>query len=53
VSPVRYKLSFLSQKTAFFIITAVKTSKLTRPHPFAILNDLLFRTQQPNVVAVS
>jgi hypothetical protein len=31
--PVRYELSFLSQKTAFFIVTAVKTSNLTRSIP--------------------
>jgi hypothetical protein len=31
VSPVRYELGFLSQKTAFFIVTAVKTSNLTSP----------------------
>jgi hypothetical protein len=29
VSPVKYDLGFISQKTAFFIVTAVKTSKLT------------------------
>jgi hypothetical protein len=29
VSPVRYELSFISQKTIFFIVTAVKTSNLT------------------------
>jgi hypothetical protein len=28
VSPVRYELGFISQKTAFFIVTAVKTSDL-------------------------
>jgi hypothetical protein len=27
--PVRYDLGFISQKTAFFIVTAVKTSNLT------------------------
>jgi hypothetical protein len=26
---VRYELGFISQKTAFFIVTAVKTSNLT------------------------
>jgi hypothetical protein len=26
MSPVRYELDFISQKTAFFIVTAVKTS---------------------------
>jgi hypothetical protein len=31
VSPVRYDLGFISQKTAFFIVTAVGTSDLTRP----------------------
>jgi hypothetical protein len=30
VFPVRYELGFLSQKTTFFIVTAVKTSNLTR-----------------------
>jgi hypothetical protein len=29
VSTVRYELSFISQKTAFFIVIAVKTSHLT------------------------
>jgi hypothetical protein len=29
VSPVRYELGFISQKTAFFIVIAVKTSYLT------------------------
>jgi hypothetical protein len=29
VSPVKYKLDFISQETAFFIVTAVKTSNLT------------------------
>jgi hypothetical protein len=28
VSPVRYGLGFMSQKTVFFIVTAVKTSNL-------------------------
>jgi hypothetical protein len=28
VSPVKYELGFISQKTAFFIVTAVKTSNL-------------------------
>jgi hypothetical protein len=30
VSPVRYELGFISQKTAFIIVSAVKTSNLTR-----------------------
>jgi hypothetical protein len=30
VSPVKYELIFTSQKTAFFIDTAVKTSNLTQ-----------------------
>jgi hypothetical protein len=29
VSPVKYELGFISQKTPFFIVTAVKTSNLT------------------------
>jgi hypothetical protein len=29
VSPVKYELGFISQKTTFFIVTAVKTSSLT------------------------
>jgi hypothetical protein len=29
VSPVKYELGFMSQKTTFFIVTAVKTSNLT------------------------
>jgi hypothetical protein len=29
VSPVRYELGFISQKTAFFIVTVMKTSNLT------------------------
>jgi hypothetical protein len=29
VSPVRYELGFLSQKTAFFIVAALKTSNIT------------------------
>jgi hypothetical protein len=28
VSPVKYELGIISQKTAFFIVTAVKTSDL-------------------------
>jgi hypothetical protein len=28
VSPVKYELGFISQKTTFFIVTAVKTSNL-------------------------
>jgi hypothetical protein len=28
VSPVKYKLGFISQKTPFFIVTAMKTSNL-------------------------
>jgi hypothetical protein len=31
VSPVKYELVFISQKTTFFIVTAVKTSNLTYP----------------------
>jgi hypothetical protein len=30
VSPVRYELVFISHKTTFFIVTAVKTSNLTQ-----------------------
>jgi hypothetical protein len=30
VSPVRYELGFYTQKTVFFIVTAVKTSDLTQ-----------------------
>jgi hypothetical protein len=30
VSPVKYELGFISQKTAFFIVTAVKTSNLAQ-----------------------
>jgi hypothetical protein len=29
VSPVKYELGFISQKTPFFIVTAVKNSNLT------------------------
>jgi hypothetical protein len=29
VSPVKYELGFISQKTTFFIVTAVKTSNNT------------------------
>jgi hypothetical protein len=29
VSPVRYELGFISQKTIFFIVTAVETSNIT------------------------
>jgi hypothetical protein len=29
MSPVRYDLGFISQKTIFFIVTAVKTSNVT------------------------
>jgi hypothetical protein len=29
VSPMKYELGFISQNTAFFIVTAVKTSNLT------------------------
>jgi hypothetical protein len=34
VSPVKYELGFLSQKTTFFIVTAVKTSSLTTTSNF-------------------
>jgi hypothetical protein len=34
VSPVRYERVFISQKTAFFIVTAVKTSNLTKKTTF-------------------
>jgi hypothetical protein len=40
VSPVRYELGFLSQKTTFFIVTAVKTSKLA-----FYSSGLIFRVQ--------
>jgi hypothetical protein len=30
MSPVRYELGFISHKTAFFIVTDVKTSNLTQ-----------------------
>jgi hypothetical protein len=30
VSPVKFKLGFISQKTPFFILTALKTSNLTQ-----------------------
>jgi hypothetical protein len=33
MSPVSYELGFISQKTAFFIVTAVKTSNLTYNSP--------------------
>jgi hypothetical protein len=29
VSPVKYELGFISQKTTFFIVTTVKTSNFT------------------------
>jgi hypothetical protein len=29
VSPVKYELGFMSQKTTFFVVTAVNTSNLT------------------------
>jgi hypothetical protein len=29
VSPVKYDLGFISQKTAFFIVTGVETSNIT------------------------
>jgi hypothetical protein len=30
MSPVRYELGFISQKTAFFIVTAMKPANLTK-----------------------
>jgi hypothetical protein len=36
VSPVRYELGFLSQKTPFFIVPAVKTANLTTLNPFVL-----------------
>jgi hypothetical protein len=30
VSPVKYELGFISQKTAFFIVTAVNNSNFTK-----------------------
>jgi hypothetical protein len=30
MSPMRYELGFISQETAFFIVTAMKTSNLTK-----------------------
>jgi hypothetical protein len=35
VSPVSYELGFIPQKTAFSIVTAVKTSNLTQHSMFA------------------
>jgi hypothetical protein len=39
MSPVKYDLGFLSQKTEFFIVTAVKTSNRTKFD--TVLFDLL------------
>jgi hypothetical protein len=37
VSPVKFELGFISQKTAFFIVTEVKTSNLAKDyHVFAV-----------------
>jgi hypothetical protein len=33
MSPVRYELGFIFQKTTFFIVTAVNTSNLTSSVP--------------------
>jgi hypothetical protein len=41
VSPVRYELDFISQKTAFFIVTAVKTSNLTRRFIYLFLPSII------------
>jgi hypothetical protein len=36
MSPVRYELGFISQRTTFFIVTAVKTSNLTYIYRFSL-----------------
>jgi hypothetical protein len=43
VSPVRYELGFISQKTAFFIVTAVRPSNLTQKGSVSALALLLIR----------
>jgi hypothetical protein len=42
MSPVRYELGFISQKTTFFIVTAVKPSNLTSFYYLLILHSLKF-----------
>jgi hypothetical protein len=37
VSPVRYELGITSQKTTFFVVTAVKTLNLTFEQMFFLL----------------
>jgi hypothetical protein len=45
VSPVRYELGFISQKTIFFILTAVSTSNPTRQYGSTINRLLSFRRE--------
>jgi hypothetical protein len=44
VFPVRYELGFISQKTAFFMVTAVKTSL----HNFCVARRTLMRPEVEN-----
>jgi hypothetical protein len=37
VSPVKYELGFISQKTAFFVVTAVETSNLNKESVVCLL----------------
>jgi hypothetical protein len=39
----RYEVGFMSQKTAFFIVTAVKTSNLTVNMAIFLFNLTLYR----------
>jgi hypothetical protein len=41
MSPVRYKLDFISQKTAFFLVIAIKTLELLFP-PFTRVTRVFF-----------
>jgi hypothetical protein len=42
VSPVKYEQGLISQKTTFFIVTAVKTSNLTGFYYSELLGVLVF-----------
>jgi hypothetical protein len=39
VSPVGYELDFISQKTTFFIVTAVKTSDFTQKRVISTVKE--------------
>jgi hypothetical protein len=60
MSPVKYELDFISQKTPFFIVTSVKTSSLTQYVLFyltigirIVLHEISFTTQNISSVKLA